>query len=78
VRVDFWLGGRGLESESFDHALSMIELAACAVYLYIGNRLRGERLDSRASGGAAGDGRGWYRFGLPICNYADHLVQYTT
>ena len=35
VGMDFWLGGRGLESESFDHALSMIELAACAVYLYI-------------------------------------------
>ena len=28
-------GGPGLESENFDHALSIIELAACAAYLYI-------------------------------------------
>ena len=28
-------GGRGLESANFDHALSIVELGVCAVYLYI-------------------------------------------
>ena len=33
--VDRLFGGAGLESESFDHALSIAEVFACAVYLYI-------------------------------------------
>jgi hypothetical protein len=35
VGVDVVFGGRGLESESFDHLLSIAELLACATYLYI-------------------------------------------
>jgi hypothetical protein len=35
VGVDRLFGGRGLESESFDHALSIVQLIACAAYLYI-------------------------------------------
>jgi hypothetical protein len=32
---DRLFGGPGLESASFDHALSITELIACAIYLYI-------------------------------------------
>ena len=35
VSVDGLFGGRGLESGSFDHALSIVELMLCAIYLYI-------------------------------------------
>lgn len=35
VGIDRLFGGRGLESASFDHVLSIIELIVCAVYLYI-------------------------------------------
>ena len=34
VGVDTWLGGTGLDSSGFDHALSVILLLACAAYLY--------------------------------------------
>ena len=35
VRVDRYFGGRGLESQSFDHVLSILELIACGIYLAI-------------------------------------------
>ena len=35
VAVQQMSGGRGLESESFDHTLSIVELVACAIYLYV-------------------------------------------
>lgn len=34
VGVSLVLGGRGLDSEEFDHVLSLIEVGVCAVYLY--------------------------------------------
>ena len=33
--VDVWLGGAGLNSPRMDHILSVINLAACATYLYV-------------------------------------------
>ena len=33
--VSLWFGGPGLESETFDHTLSIVELVLCAVYLYV-------------------------------------------
>lgn len=35
VSVDRMFGGSGLESEIFDHILSVVELIGCAAYLYI-------------------------------------------
>jgi len=35
VSLDKSLGGRGLESESFDHVLSILQLIVCATYLYV-------------------------------------------
>ena len=35
VGASILFGGRGLESESLDHALSIIMLVVCATYLYI-------------------------------------------
>jgi hypothetical protein len=35
VGIDLLFGGRGLDSESFDHALSVVALVVCAAYLYI-------------------------------------------
>jgi hypothetical protein len=35
VGVDQLFGGAGLGSESFDHALSICEVAVCAAYLYM-------------------------------------------
>jgi hypothetical protein len=35
VGVDRLLGGHGLESERFDHVLSIVEVLVCAVYLYV-------------------------------------------
>lgn len=35
IGVDLMLGGTGLDSESFDHAVSVVEVAICAVYLYV-------------------------------------------
>ena len=35
VGVNRLFGGRGLESEAFDHALSIVELMVCGAYLYI-------------------------------------------
>ena len=34
VAVNVWLGGAGLHSARMDHLLSLINLAACATYLY--------------------------------------------
>ena len=35
VAVDVFLGGAGLNSTRMDHALSLINLAVCAIYLYV-------------------------------------------
>lgn len=35
VGVNLLFGGHGLESESFDHVLSIVELVVCATYLYV-------------------------------------------
>jgi hypothetical protein len=35
VAIDVWLGGTGLTSIRMDNALSVINLAACASYLYV-------------------------------------------
>ena len=35
VAVEQMFGGRGLESESFDHVLSIVLLIVCATYLYL-------------------------------------------
>ena len=35
VGISLLFGGRGLDSETFDHVLSIAALVACATYLYI-------------------------------------------
>ena len=35
VGIDLLFGGRGLDSESFDHVLSVAALVVCGIYLYI-------------------------------------------
>jgi hypothetical protein len=33
--IDVWLGGAGLNSPGMDNALSLVNLAVCAIYLYV-------------------------------------------